>query len=258
VGEDQHAAGAGRLDEADRGDRLAGAGRVLEPEAARRARIVRRLLDDLVFVVRGRFRPVLAAPRRGQLLGSSRASSSPSPPRGRRGAGRWLAGRALGRASPFGGRPAARISSVRCRRGVDLVRVELAPSRSFGGSSAAALQAEQQREVRPPLDRGCSRLRRAPQRRVEARAGAVPGRAPRALAVEQEAARGRTRRPLDVGAEGTAARAATSLVLAMKALGSVPRDAARAGGKTWTRMPGVASFPRRSQRPHPANRTYVL
>ena len=33
MGEDQHAAGAAGLDEAERGDRLAGAGRVLKPEA---------------------------------------------------------------------------------------------------------------------------------------------------------------------------------------------------------------------------------
>ena len=47
VGEDQDAAGARGLDEADRGDRLAGAGRVLEPEAARGARVLR-LLGELL------------------------------------------------------------------------------------------------------------------------------------------------------------------------------------------------------------------
>src|SRR6185436_16498140 len=40
VGEDQDAAGPRRLDEADRGDRLAGAGRVLEPEALARVGIL--------------------------------------------------------------------------------------------------------------------------------------------------------------------------------------------------------------------------
>ena len=40
VGEDQDAAGARGLHEAERGDRLAGAGGVLEPEAARRARVL--------------------------------------------------------------------------------------------------------------------------------------------------------------------------------------------------------------------------
>ena len=40
VREDQDAAGAGRLDEAHRGDGLAGAGRVLEPEALVRVRVV--------------------------------------------------------------------------------------------------------------------------------------------------------------------------------------------------------------------------
>ena len=43
VGEDQDAAGSRALDEAEGGDRLAGAGRVLEPEAAARARVLGRL-----------------------------------------------------------------------------------------------------------------------------------------------------------------------------------------------------------------------
>ena len=64
VGEDQDAAGAGRLDEADRGDGLAGAGRVLEPEAAGRAGIVGGLLDHLVFVLGTPVPTSPAAPRR--------------------------------------------------------------------------------------------------------------------------------------------------------------------------------------------------
>jgi hypothetical protein len=48
VGQDQDAARSRALDEAQGGDRLAGAGRVLEPEAAVRARILRRLVDQLI------------------------------------------------------------------------------------------------------------------------------------------------------------------------------------------------------------------
>ena len=75
VGEDEDAAGAGRLDEADRGHGLARAGRVLEPEAARRAGVVGGLLDDLVFVLRTGFRPVL----RLLVLGLVGPSSSSAP-----------------------------------------------------------------------------------------------------------------------------------------------------------------------------------
>ena len=45
VGEDQHAAGARGLDEAQGGDRLAGAGGVLEPEALGGVRILGLLLE---------------------------------------------------------------------------------------------------------------------------------------------------------------------------------------------------------------------
>ena len=69
VGEDQHPAGAGGVDEADRGDGLAGAGRVLEPEAPRGARVLRRLGDGLLVVVLDRrFLPVLRLLVGGQLL----------------------------------------------------------------------------------------------------------------------------------------------------------------------------------------------
>ena len=51
VGEDQDAAGPRGLDEADGGDRLAGAGRVLEPEAAAGVGIVGGLGDDVLLLV---------------------------------------------------------------------------------------------------------------------------------------------------------------------------------------------------------------
>src|SRR4029077_12167159 len=69
VGEDQDAAGAGGVDEADRGDGLAGAGRVLEPEAARGTGIVGSLGDSLLVVVLNRlFLPVLRLLVRSQIL----------------------------------------------------------------------------------------------------------------------------------------------------------------------------------------------
>ena len=59
VREDQDAAGPRRLDETDRGDRLAGTGRVLEPKAPGLAGIFRRLGDDLLVVLGRLVRPVL-------------------------------------------------------------------------------------------------------------------------------------------------------------------------------------------------------
>ena len=51
MGEDQHAAGVRGLDEAERRDRLAGAGRVLEPEALGGVRVLGLLGERLVLVV---------------------------------------------------------------------------------------------------------------------------------------------------------------------------------------------------------------
>ena len=65
VGEDQRAAGLRALDEAERGDGLAGAGRVLEPEALRGVRVLGRL-GELLLVVRVRGGVVLPVLR---LLG---------------------------------------------------------------------------------------------------------------------------------------------------------------------------------------------
>ena len=52
MGQDQNPAGPRGLDEADGGDRLAGARRMLEPESALRSRVLRRLLDRLLVGVR--------------------------------------------------------------------------------------------------------------------------------------------------------------------------------------------------------------
>ncbi len=51
MGEDQHAAGLRRLDEAERGDGLAGARRVLEPEALGGVGVLGLLAEHLLFVV---------------------------------------------------------------------------------------------------------------------------------------------------------------------------------------------------------------
>jgi hypothetical protein len=64
------------------------------------------------------------------------------------------------------------------------------------------LEAEQQREVPAPLDRGLLRpFAELPQRRVErTAAGGSRGERLRALAVEQQRLAGKRSRPLDVGA----------------------------------------------------------
>ena len=79
VGEDQDAAGARGVDEADRGDRLAGAGRVLEPEAPVGARVLGRLGDDVLVGGLGLL-PVLTAPRRGRAASDSSSSSAAAAP----------------------------------------------------------------------------------------------------------------------------------------------------------------------------------
>src|ERR1019366_10756924 len=67
VRQDQHAAGARRLDEAECGDRLAGAGRVLEPEALGGGGILG-LLGKLL-VVLGTLGVLLLVPVRQRRLG---------------------------------------------------------------------------------------------------------------------------------------------------------------------------------------------
>ena len=214
VGEDQDAAGLGRLDEADRGDRLAGAGRVLEPEAAGGAGVLRCLLDHLLVLVGRRFLPVLGLLVGGELLVlllqflvlvqlvGARRRSSPS---------------ALGSGSLFelglgllrGGEVAVAALVVgdhlllghQLGQGpgerVDLVRVQfgaVAQLRRFVGEEA--LQPQQQREVAAPLDRGVLGAGvELAQRGVEGAAARRP-RCQRLgpLAVEQEGLAGKLRR----------------------------------------------------------------
>ena len=81
VGEDQDAAGAGRLDEAHRGDGLAGARRVLEPEALVGVGVVERLLVDVLVGLGARRLEVLERLFLGlrfELLLDSSASGSSS------------------------------------------------------------------------------------------------------------------------------------------------------------------------------------
>ena len=203
VGEDQDAAGAGGLDEADRGDGLAGAGRVLEPEAARGAGVVGGLLDDLLVVVgRSRFLPVLRLFVLELLVlvlvllaGSSASRAS--------GTGDSSVSGSATAAAPL---PLATPSTPpTCCWAISSARVpesastwcglSSAPSRSVGGSSEAALQAEQQREVAAPLDRGVlgAGRRARPGRRRGRGGGRSPGPAPRAPPRRAGRARGRTR-----------------------------------------------------------------
>ena len=163
VGEDQDAAGARGLDEADRGDGLAGAGRVLEPEAPLGAGVLGRLLDRSPRRLPGSssqsWGSSSSAPR------SSSTSSSPAPfDRQARLGGLGSPDAASPAASPSGAvaapvRRRALLLGDQLGEGsgerVDLVRGELgavAQLRRLLGEQP--LEPEQQREVRAPLDRG--------------------------------------------------------------------------------------------------------
>ena len=211
VGEDQDPAGARGLDEAERGDGLAGAGRVLEPEAARGAGVLGRLVDRrprrarlvdpvlrlLVGVERRRLELLvgrLAVRRRLLVAPSSGSACRTRAAAAAAGAVARSVARACCLGDQLGERPGER---------VDLVRGELgavAQLRRLLGQQP--LEPEQQREVAPPLDRG--RLAAGldlRERGVERRRRAVPGRQGlRALALEQERLAGELGRPLDLGA----------------------------------------------------------
>ena len=139
MGEDQDPAGARGLDEADRGDRLAGAGRVLEPEAAARPRVLRRLLDH----PRGRLGlvPVLRL-LVGRHPRSPRRRPRPrrSPLSARRSSLRLGPGRAHCAALAV---PALPLDlgdqrGQRPERASTWCRLSSAPSRSWGSSRASA------------------------------------------------------------------------------------------------------------------------
>ncbi len=162
MGEDQDAAGPRGLDEADRGDRLAGAGRVLEPEAALGAGVLGRLLDRAPRRPRAR-PPSPAAPRRAPAARRRPRLRRPSP----------LAAAGLrGRRRPRRGAVAAPLAAP-LRRPLAAVCCSAISSASVPESASTwcavelgavaqlrrlvgeqPLEPEQQREVLAPLDRG--------------------------------------------------------------------------------------------------------
>ena len=214
VGEDQDAAGARGLDEADRGDRLAGAGRVLEPEAPAR-------------------RPGPRAPRRrssasasasgssqswGSSSGASTSSSSELGARRCRSRPRPLVGRSTSRPLP---RPLRRAVALRAlelgddrgqRSGerVDLVLVELGAVEQLAAcSSEQPLEPEQQRVVAAPLERrrlgaGVELGERGVDRPPARGAGREVGDR---LALEQDRLAGELPHPIEVGLAQLARRA---------------------------------------------------
>ena len=192
VGEDQDAAGARGLDEADGGDGLAGAGRVLEPEAPVGARVLGRLVDDLLVLVVGLAPPSPAAPRRGSSSSSASASSVVvGRRRPRRRSAAAAVGRLARRRSAVAGRRAVRASPLlelgdqrgeRAREGVDLVLGQLGAVEQLRRLlGEQALEPEHQRVVAAPLGRGRPRRRRRarPARRRRPGGGRCPGRGPR-------------------------------------------------------------------------------
>ena len=172
MGEDQHAAGARGLDEAERRHRLAGSGGVLEPEPLGRVGVLGLLIKLDVRVEAA----VLASPRAPRPVGlavlvlglvvvlveirSRSSSGSPSSPgiaaeassgAARRGSPRRAAPVPVSVAplrlgEQRGERPRQRVDLVGREHGaVDEVRLVLREQ---------ALEPEQQRELAPPLDRG--------------------------------------------------------------------------------------------------------
>ena len=113
VGEDQRAAGARALDEAERGDRLAGARRVLEPEALGGVGVLRRL-----GAASSSAAPPASSSQSCGSSGSSSSSSSSSPgiPAEASAAGGARGRDAVGRASRCPTRRAARSACPRARR----------------------------------------------------------------------------------------------------------------------------------------------
>jgi hypothetical protein len=219
VGEDQDAARPRGLDEADRGDGLAGAGGVLEPEAAVGARVLRRLLDDVLV---GILVPVL-----GLLLLSGLLVLDDLLVLdvlvlvefhvfGVR-SGSVLRGVVLDLLDGRGGavavpRPGVAVDPLLdvgdqrgegAREGVHLVGGELGAVREVRRLlGEQALQAEQEREVAAPLDRGgLAALVDLRERSVErSPPGSPRGEVLRLLALEQERLSGELPGSFDVGA----------------------------------------------------------
>ena len=184
VGEDQHAARTRGLDEPERGDRLAGAGRVLEPEPLVGVRVLGALVEldvvvelvAIVLPVLGLlvldvavgfvevvevFRILVAGDRRGHELDRRRWRRCRRDP---------VAGAvALGLGEQRGQRARQRVDLVGREHGaVDELRLLLGQQ---------PLEPEQQRVVPAPLDRGLVRSRvQLGQRGVERAPARRPGR----------------------------------------------------------------------------------
>ena len=197
MGEDEDAAGARRLDEAHRGDGLAGAGRVLEPEALVRVRVlgaprrcsssasgvgvvVERLLVLGDLLVDATSSPRRRSPRRRASSSSSSSASSDA-------AACDVAGRAAAAGAGSAVRRRRRCRSPpRCASASSAVSVPESASTWCGLScvpSASlrlvvgehALEAEHERELAPPLrSTGAWRPPRARRARRRARGGAAP------------------------------------------------------------------------------------
>ena len=211
VGEDQDPAGARGVDEADRGDRLPGPGRVLEPEPPARAGILGRLGDDRVGVlglvpvlgllvrlehvllVEGGAPIHLGVAVRPGRLGLCRPVAAAVASR--------LALRALELAGDRGQRPGERIDLMLVELGAVAQHRPLVPEQP--------LEPEQQRVVAPPLERG--RLG-AGLELLERRVDRPPARRPRGqvgdrLALEQDRLTGELPHPIEVGLAQLARRA---------------------------------------------------
>ena len=197
MGEDQDAAGSRALDEAERGDRLAGAGRVLEPKPPACPGV----LGCLVHNLGGRLHPVLGLllvwgqglVLLGDLCGCP-VSAVVRELAGDRRAGvvailGWGATRSVPALGSDGVLELGGQRGQGSREHVDLVLGELGPVRQqhrLGGEQP--LEPKQQRVATPPLGRGGLAAG------VELRQGGLDGEAPRGpgcdvldrLAVEQD------------------------------------------------------------------------
>ena len=201
VGQDQDAAGARRLDEAERGDRLARAGGVLEPEALGRVGILGLLVELGVVVVVGVGAPVERLLRLVlvRVLVVLLAGDADGRERDHvlGGDGAVAVAVALGLGEQGGQRARQRVDLVGAQHGaVDQPRLLLAEQ---------PLEAEQQRELAPP------RHRRHGDARVELGDRGVEGDAARAarrecgrdvLALGEEGLARELRGPLEVRGSG--------------------------------------------------------
>jgi hypothetical protein len=207
VSEDQDATGARGLDEADGCDRLAGAGGVLEPEAAVGPGVLRGLLDDVLVLLA---LPVLGLLLLGGLFlvleGLALAVGCRSVSGLRLGGGR---GRGAAVAVPCRGAAVEPLLDVgdqrgeRARERIDLMSRELGAVREVGLLlGEQPLEAEHEREVAPPLDRGrLATVVDLDQGRVEGPAAGRPrGQVLRGLALEQERLPRELAGAFDVGA----------------------------------------------------------